>query len=395
MSMFVGLYNEPSGAGLGGTDTCVVYLAEELSRRHRVEIVHHQEWLTKEDYQGAFGVSLEGVSLRYCQRERFGLGQSGNPWRIYREVRDWHAGLSRPYDLFVNFCHQVPPFCHARLGVLVVLFPIFNRAENWPWASAAGERPSLRGRLRRWYHDRQWRRRLDSYRVKTAISSFSRDWSRRWWGIDCDLFYPPSDNHFRAAPKANVICSVGRFTPMKKQLEMVGAFGELEARGLGGWKYRCAGGLSRSAEDQEYFEGVRGRAAGHGIDLLVNLDRPQLRELYEGSKIFWHATGLGVDEQANPRLAEHFGITTVEAMAAGCVPVVPNKGGQPEIVEHGVSGFVWDTPGQLQEYTLRLAGDDALCARLAAAARQRAARFSRESYLARCRELLRPLLPDL
>jgi glycosyltransferase involved in cell wall biosynthesis len=51
---------------------------------------------------------------------------------------------------------------------------------------------------------------------------------------------------------------------------------------------------------------------------------------------------------------EHFGLTTVEAMSAGCVPIVINKGGQKEIVEDGISGFVWNTPDQLIEKTIFL-----------------------------------------
>ena len=54
---------------------------------------------------------------------------------------------------------------------------------------------------------------------------------------------------------------------------------------------------------------------------------------------------------------EHFGITTVEAMAAGCVPVVINKAGQREIVEDGVSGFLWNTWGELKDRTQLLAED--------------------------------------
>src|SRR5260370_621248 len=81
------------------------------------------------------------------------------------------------------------------------------------------------------------------------------------------------------------------------------------------------------------------------------------RELNGQSAIYWHAAGLGNDDAAHPEQTEHFGITTVEAMAAGCVPVVINKAGQRETVEHGVSGFLWDTPDELQRYTARLIED--------------------------------------
>jgi glycosyltransferase involved in cell wall biosynthesis len=91
---------------------------------------------------------------------------------------------------------------------------------------------------------------------------------------------------------------------------------------------------------------------------------------------------------------EHFGISTVEAMAAGCVPVVINKGAQPEIVEHGVSGFLWNTLEELRAYTIRLIKDNALLESMAQAARRRAQLFSRENYVERCLTLLGPYLSD-
>jgi glycosyltransferase involved in cell wall biosynthesis len=49
---------------------------------------------------------------------------------------------------------------------------------------------------------------------------------------------------------------------------------------------------------------------------------------------------------------EHFGMTTLEAMVCGCIPIVINKAGQTEIVEHGISGFLWNTLDELIELTL-------------------------------------------
>jgi glycosyltransferase involved in cell wall biosynthesis len=68
-------------------------------------------------------------------------------------------------------------------------------------------------------------------------------------------------------------------------------------------------------------------------------------------------------------------------MAAGCVPVVINKGGQSEIVEHEISGFVWETLDELKAFTARLISDDNLRGRMSVAARKRAQMFSRETFL--------------
>jgi glycosyltransferase involved in cell wall biosynthesis len=84
---------------------------------------------------------------------------------------------------------------------------------------------------------------------------------------------------------------------------------------------------------------------------------------------------------------EHFGITTVEAMAAGCVPVVIDKAGQREIVRHGTDGYRWTTLPELEALTRTVAADEALRARLAASAVERAGAFSEEAFAARWREI--------
>ena len=47
-------------------------------------------------------------------------------------------------------------------------------------------------------------------------------------------------------------------------------------------------------------------------------------------------------------------MTTAEAMSAGCIPIVVNKGGQREIVDEGVNGFKWDSIDELVEKTKKV-----------------------------------------
>jgi len=105
-----------------------------------------------------------------------------------------------------------------------------------------------------------------------------------------------------------------------------------------------------------------------------------VEHLLSTSSVFWSATGYGQDEAKAPWSSEHFGMTTVEAMAGGCVPVVIDKAGQKEIVREGVDGFRWSTPEQLIARTVELVHDDALRARLAAAATLRAQDFSEVAF---------------
>jgi glycosyltransferase involved in cell wall biosynthesis len=403
--MKIGIYNEQPNRELGGAEYCMAVLAEALAPAHSVELVNHSPDLTIEQYAQFAGTDLRGVRLRCvplqnCPNDWLGcpwfplqpddgVRYSRNPWQRYQDARTWHADLSRPYDLFVNFAHWMPPFCHARRGVLVVLFPIFRgigfHTPNWHGSENGFS--SIRSRLKHLYYQWEWKRRLNSYQHKLAISNYTAMWTKRWWGCDCTILYPPVDTRFEKCAKENAILSVGRFTAdgpfFKKQREMTLTFHELREARLEGWEYTCVGGLSDRPVDVAYFNMLHRLAEEHGGQMLANLKRTHLLALYQKAKIFWHAAGYGVDDEQDPTLSEHFGIATVEAMAAGCVPVVINKGAQPEIVEHGVSGFLWNSLKELQDYTMQLIQDESLRARMSEAARSKAQCFSRETFARR------------
>jgi glycosyltransferase involved in cell wall biosynthesis len=383
--MRIGLYAQVQGLALGGADVCVAVLADALAGSHDVEIVHHAQAVTIDRLAEFTGTNLSRVRLRRVAPPAEEEGSdSFNLLRRYRQAREAGRHLSAGYDLFVAFVHDPPPFCHARRGVLLVLFPMFVPYHRVP---RHGSRANVWDRARRAYASVEWRKRVSRYTIVAAISEYTRDWVRRFWGVDAKVVYPPVGVDVAPAPKSPLLISVGRFASgghVKCQLEMVGAFGGLN---LSGWRYVSAGTLGCSPADQAYAARVCEAAAGKPITIATNLERAALRDLYGHARIFWHAAGL-TNVSGAPEQNEHFGLSTVEAMAAGCVPVVINKGGQPEIVQHGKSGFLWNTVDELRRYTETLAHDEALWSRMSEAAVERARLFDRAHYVDRFLRLI-------
>jgi len=232
---------------------------------------------------------------------------------------------------------------------------------------------------------------LATYQDVVSISEFTRRWVRHRWGRESHVIYPPVDFATGGGPKEPLILSVGRFFEQrfghsKKQLEMVRAFRTLVTRGLTGWELHLVGGCQQ--QHAGYLDRVKAEAQGLPVHFHIDAPGRDLRELYRRASIYWHAAGLGESERRHPERLEHFGISTVEAMGAGAVPIVVGKAGQKEIVQDGVNGYYFRSLDDLVERTQTVARDPAVRQRLAEAARRRAGEFSTERFAARVRALV-------
>jgi glycosyltransferase involved in cell wall biosynthesis len=238
---------------------------------------------------------------------------------------------------------------------------------------------------------------VDRYRHLVFNSRYTAGWIRKKWNLRPDIhLYPPvdMDGGVDLSAKENIILSAARFDPggNKQQLRMVQLFKELswsQPQVMGGWKLVLAGG---SPVENPYLQSLRQTIAGSGlrnVELRVNIPAPELKNLYQKARIFWHLCGLNRDE---PELVEHFGMTTAEAMQNGCVPVVFAGGGLVEIVENDVSGLLFSSKDQLARQTLKLLNEPRLLQAMAERACQRGRVFSREVFEARVKEIFGAML---
>ncbi len=129
-----------------------------------------------------------------------------------------------------------------------------------------------------------------------------------------------------------------------------------------------------------YLERCRDAAVGYPIVFHPDAPLSALSRLYGESLLYWNATGYGEDPDVEPDRFEHFGMTTVEAMAAGCVPLSYARAGQPEVIEQGHSGVLFETLDELGSATMRLIGEPERLAMMADAAILRSSTFSYDNF---------------
>ncbi|MCL4366984.1 glycosyltransferase family 4 protein [Patescibacteria group bacterium] len=222
--------------------------------------------------------------------------------------------------------------------------------------------------------------KLHSFKQAIFNSSFTKKIIETSWPIRGEVIYPPVEvEKFKMTKKKKYILSVGRFfsyLKTKKHEEMIQTFAKLYSdQKVKGWSLHLAGSIGDG--DMGYLHELKIVAQKLPVYFYPNLEFDKLVKLYSESAIYWHAAGFAEDD---PTKMEHFGITTVEAMAAGCAPVVINKGGQTEIVKNGENGFLWDDLETLCTRTIELIEDAQERQRLAKKARQSAQLFSKESF---------------
>ena len=302
--MTIGFYN-PYFDGFGGGERYTLTLASHWSKLHEVHLFWDDESILSES----------------SRRFDLDLSRAKVVQNIFRGKKLFKKlFLTRKYDVIFFLTDGSIPTSFARHNILHVQIP-FRRFPHASW-------------------------KLARYSAIIANSLFTKRNMDPKVGKRAEVIYPPiSTSRFSPKEKEKLILSVGRFHELKKQNVLIEAFNKM---GESDWRLVLAGGLLPA--DRDYFACLKDKPTKN-IELLPDIPFKELQNLYGRAMIFWNAAGFG---ETDPTRMEHFGITTVEAMAAGCVPIVFNGGGQPEIVEEDKTGFLWNTPDELIKKTKKI-----------------------------------------
>lgn len=347
--MKIGIF-DPYLDTLGGGEKYILEIANCFVQNNDV-FVFWNDISIKQEWEKRFNISSKDINITINI-----FSNKNNLLKRFIQTRN--------YDLIFYISDGSIPFLFGKKNILIFQFPV----------------PNIRGK-----------NLINNLKLKNinsiiCYSKFVKSFIDTQYGFNSKVLPPYIDLHEKQDfKKENIILTVGRFTKginTKKQEILIDEFKKMHDKGLKDWKFVLIG--SHLPGDKDFIEILKNKIQKYPISLLTNISYGELLKYYQKAKIYWHATGFGEDLIKHPEKAEHFGISTVEAMRDGIVPVVINAGGQKEIVEEGKNGYLWRTTHELNDKTLKLIDNMVLWKKMSQASIERSKIFNRERF---CKDL--------
>lgn len=283
------------------------------------------------DVAFCFGVETSSARVRFALNA---LGIAPFPFRII--AWDELLASDRP-DLLVAMGNEiVPPVTGiGRHNWFILQFP-------FPWRNVG--LPAF-GRIR-------------SFDRVITYSDFAAGWaSRRFreFGIidppAIEVIHPsvrtergvlPATKPANPAPGAVSVVNVGRFFVgghSKRQdifLDIIEMANRLADRPIHG---TLIGTGFDNPDSVAFLKNVQARARESGrVRVILGASHGELMDELAAADIYLHCAGYDVPADVFPERLEHFGITIVESIFAGCYPVLYDAGGPGEILRKGGFG---------------------------------------------------------
>jgi GT2 family glycosyltransferase/glycosyltransferase involved in cell wall biosynthesis len=238
--------------------------------------------------------------------------------------------LTEKFNIFINSTYRSNLISKAKVSYFIVSFPHKNVTKEF----------------------------LDSYTF-LYNSDYTKKWAEIYWDdiSQSKVVYPVGTlvkQDLLQTKKEKIILNVGRFfvgSHCKNQLEIAKIFKKIVRRyDISDWKLVLIGSIDTNSDEALlYHDKIQDELKGLSYEIITNSKKDLLDTYYEKAYLYVHATGLGKDEEKHPDEFEHFGITPIEAMTFGCIPIVYSVGGAADLIQELEVGYTYKSKKELED----------------------------------------------
>jgi glycosyltransferase involved in cell wall biosynthesis len=345
----------PSLNAGGGSERVCLTIVEALKSKDYNVTLGTFEKTNWENLKEIFG-DITKPDVEIVRRRFFGKS-------AYGELLNFHRFLSctsKNYELVVISCASPWFYCPTKEKAIIYmnLVPVnylrgFKRAYLTPYIFTQG-------------------RFLKKAKNKIILTNslFSSKIFEYIFSLKPQVVYPPINlKSFSSGPyKENLIVSVGRFDPYKNYEILIKALSHIQ-----NGKCYIVGSIY-DITSVRYFNKLKMLIKHLKIDdkvkLIVNSSFEVLKSILSKAKIYVHCASF-----------EYFGISIIEAMACGCVPIVHKSGGAYiDVVDRGKYGLTFNNINELIDNMNLLLEDDGLFRNFSQKAIERSNFFNKQKF---------------
>jgi len=339
----------------GGERLCAIVVDEALQKAHNVAIATTSQFNAKATFEKNFGISLiEEPQQFYLLKKYINLFGIFHRLITYLPIRKAIKKF-HPESVFLDMEFIKPLQSDVKKYNAKVL-----RYVHFPTVAETSIKELLPEKYFRFPYNLYWKlyllfqRRVvlpaedDFSDIVCANSMFTKRFVEKVWNRkDVKVVYPPVSvsEYSPGSSKEDIVVSLGRFTPEKRFELAIQAISECETK----VRLNLIGGLIPAMNT--YFLRLKRLCKELGIEDRVrfypNAPFETVKRILGQSKVFVH-----------PMQNEHFGISTVEAMASGCIPINHNSGGSIEILNKGQYGFLFKDVSEISDFIDKAISDE-------------------------------------
>jgi len=214
-------------------------------------------------------------------------------------------------------------------------------------------------------------RRIKKISLALTNSPFTAKKIAQYLKIEPAVVHPPVDvkkffSDCAWSDRENKVVSIGMFVPFKRYNLLLEV-----ARQIPNIQFVIIGAISEDYGD--YYQKLRMQKPDN-VTIRPDVTFDEVKEELASAKAYVHLC------------PEHFGISVVEAAAAGCVPIVYKIGGPAECL--GNAALTWQDLTQLSEHISNLIKDEDLWSELSERAQAKALEFDASIFEQRIRNIV-------